>query len=523
MGGKLIKYGNPTNITPKNPIVISEDSKDNKIVTMTGKQLRQMVSVIQSRANLAGLLGQTFGGERDVYEVLGYKKTLVFQDYYNRFKRDNIAKRIVSARPKATWANHPTLKAKEDGDNKRPIKEFKKTWDRLNIKRRLLAKVSRADVLSGIGTFGILLLGINDGRDLSSPLGRAKTKDGDKSTGLLYASAYSENDVDIKEYDDNVKSPRFGLPKMYTVNAAGGLNTVPSSLIRSLDIHYSRVVHIAEGLLENEIFGTPRLEAVYNLFDDLAKVTGGSAEFFWKTADRGIHWDINKDMEIEQTNEDELGEEVDAYEHGLKRNVKTRGITSKVLGSETADPRGPFTSIISLIAGTEGVPQRILLGSERGQLASAQDRSSWNELIGERQITYAEPQILRPTIDILIEAEILEDIEYDVEWPVIFPQTEDEKSTIAQRSATAAKTASQQVVGSAVITPEEFGERYLNVENPPDNEADKKEEQKLEEKKEKNKLALVPDPIKDDGDIEESPGEQQERTKNEIKDKKASA
>ena len=47
--------------------------------------------------------GITFSGRRDLYETLGYLRTLRYEDYYQRYRRGCIASRIIDAFPAATW------------------------------------------------------------------------------------------------------------------------------------------------------------------------------------------------------------------------------------------------------------------------------------------------------------------------------------------------------------------------------------------------------------------------------------
>src|SRR5690606_33041328 len=126
-------------------------------------------------------------------------------------------------------------------------------------------------------------------------------------------------------------------------------------------VHASRVVHIAENCLENNVFGSPRIERVYNLLDDLLKVVGGSAETYWLTGNRGIHIDIDKDMEMDPTDEKNLTDEVEEYQHQQRRFIRTRGGKVTNLGTDVADPTGVFNVLIAMLSGATGIPKRILI------------------------------------------------------------------------------------------------------------------------------------------------------------------
>lgn len=78
--------------------------------------------------------------------------------------------------------------------------------------------------------------------------------------------------------------------------------------------------------------------------------------------------------------------------------------------------------IIALISGTTGIPQRILIGSEAGQLASEQDRANWAERIEERRALYAEPNILEPLVDVFQDVGLLSKGDIEFVWPSAFIQ-----------------------------------------------------------------------------------------------------
>ena len=54
-----------------------------------------IINEFGNRMMLAAALGQSFEGERDLYTVLGYPKSLSFADYYAKYTRQDIAARIV--------------------------------------------------------------------------------------------------------------------------------------------------------------------------------------------------------------------------------------------------------------------------------------------------------------------------------------------------------------------------------------------------------------------------------------------
>lgn len=81
-----------------------ERTKHNQpIQVLSGKQLQTLTSMVVARANLAARLGQQYGGERDIYQALGYKLKLDWSDYWTQYSRQDIAKAIIDRPVKATW------------------------------------------------------------------------------------------------------------------------------------------------------------------------------------------------------------------------------------------------------------------------------------------------------------------------------------------------------------------------------------------------------------------------------------
>jgi len=381
-----------------------------------------------------------FSGKRNLYDVFGYRDQVTFDDRYLKYLRQDVAARIVDAPAAALWTNPPEIISNDDVWNER--------WDDLVARYALYANVERVDKLAGIGRYSILLIGFNDGRPLKDPVNtRAITQ---SKTPILYLQPYSEGTATVKQYNDDPSSEDFMKPLIYTINpmtdfVIGFDNTikkpVAGSMSTSFEVHASRVVHIAENTLENQVYGSPRMERVFNILDDLLKVTGGSAETFWLTANRGLHIDIDKEMEVEPNDASAIKEEIDEYINNLSRVIRTRGTTVKALGSDSPDPTGTFKMLISVLSGATGIPSRILIGSEAGQLASDQDRANWADRVDERRANFGNPIVLFSLIRKLVKAGFLpspQELEITINWPSAFKLSPLES---AQTSAQHARSA----------------------------------------------------------------------------------
>lgn len=369
----------------------------------------QLTGALVGRMQALSSLGITYDGARDLYSILGYKKNLLFEDYYGFFSRCGISDVVVSKVAKAVWKSGTQVR--EDSNNKEQTL-FEKEYQALNKRLRLDAKLLRLDILTGIGRYGALFLGFNDSEDFSQPVTISN------ALQLQYVVPCSESTATIDSYEQSRISPRYGQPLLYTVKT-GSSEISGNTSVQSFTVHWSRIIHVVENPLESDIFGTPRLQRVYNYIQDIQKVSGGSAEMFWQGARPGYAAEADKDVRFDLT-DTALKEELDEYEHNLRRILRLQGIQMKSLAPQVVSPKDHLDVQLELVSIATGIPKRILLGSERGELASSTDQDTWDELVYQSMINHAEPDILRPFIDRMVSYKVLpmpKNNEYVIEWP----------------------------------------------------------------------------------------------------------
>lgn len=417
---------------------------------LTTQQLQTFASELIGRANLAARLGQQFGGSRDLYSALGYEKKLEFSHYSAKYIRHEIARAIIDRPVKSTWQGPlELLESSKSQDT-----PFEKAWIDLNRKLGLKTILSRADRLTGIGRYGILFLGLDDMRtvkDFANPVKSGQRK-------LIYVKPFGESTVKIKKLESSPSNPRYGMPLIYSfdVDDVNGNPTV-------YDVHYSRVIHIVDNPLESDIYGTPRLEPIYNRLCDLEKLVGGDAEMFWRNARPGFQGKVEKDFQMTEGMRRELVEHLDEYEHDLRRFIINEGIDIEPLTQPISDPEPHFKVSISCISAQTGIPQRVLMGSERGELASTQDTSEWKDYVQSRREDFAEPAILRKFVDRLIELKILPQPSenYTVKWSDLYAMSEKEKVEVGKARANALREYTYNPIAQGIIPPSVFYEYFL--------------------------------------------------------------
>lgn len=406
-------------------------------MTLSANEKRQ---IIQNATTMrSDLLRKLIDGPgRDLNSECGYPDTISVSDYHNMYEREGIAARVVDILPQESWSMPPEVYETEDPENET---EFEKVWKALLKKRQVWYYLSRADQLSGVGRFGVVLLGLNDGKQLSEPV--------ESASELLYIRTFEESVVTVGSYEKDTTNERFGQPNTYNVQFDMDKNTSSSV------VHWTRIIHLADNRQMSEVLGTPRMQKAYNRLFDIRKILSGSGEMFWKGAFPGYSFEVDAEdgAEIDTAS---LRTEMENYMNGLQRYLALSGVTAKSLSPQVADPTKHFEAELDAIALTLGIPKRVFLGSEQAQLASSQDIRTWNRRLKKRQDDYLTPMVIEPFIDRLIMVGVLpEPKEYMVEWPDLDTQTDEEKAVVAAKWAEAM---AKYVAGGveAMIAPDEF-------------------------------------------------------------------
>lgn len=379
-------------------------------------------------------------------------------EYYQRlYARDPIAARVVSLMPEECWQVSPSVYEEEDAETTTPFEEAidalgkqlagEQSWQAGEEGSAVWNVLEEVDTVSGIGRYSVLLLGLDDGLPLSSPAagfaevnsagaGKDDTSQGayapysftlnaeaTKGRRLLFVRALSECQATVSRVERNHTSPRFGKPTEYTVTLGDGFGAA------SHKVHWSRVVHVAEG----DTFATPRLQDVYETVLDLRKVRGGSAEMYWRGAFPGYSFETHPgsggDVLVDTTS---VKDEFEKFQNGLQRAMNLIGMTMKSHAPQVVDPNPQLQAQIEAICIAKGWPIRIFKGSERGELASSQDEKAHRKRVKKRRERYLSPRVIAAFVNRLIALGVLpQPKEYTIWWPDQEDQTQTEKAAVA--------------------------------------------------------------------------------------------
>jgi uncharacterized protein len=426
--------------------------------------LRTYSSLVR-RAKIAQRLGVLFLGERNMHEILGYKPVLEYRDFKARYVRQDLAHRIVKAYPEATWSQPPAIKE----DDTKTETTFEAAWARLAGRLNVFATLARADLLANLGQYSVILIGLRSQSDLKT---LATPVRGDED--VLYLTPYSEEWATIDRLETNAALPSFGKPLIYRIDFSRSTEAgkIPVAA-RAVPVHASRVIHVAEDVLDDDVYGIPRLEPLFDKLDDLLKVVGGAAEMFWRDAKRRVALELRNDYTLDKADEEALTNEVAEYMHDMKDFIRVAGVDVKNMSGVVASPKEHFEVLLDVIAGTSGIPRSVLTGAARGGLIQAEgteDSANWKERITQRQRQFAEPRILRALIDRLIDLRALPAPAqpYTVAWDNLLSLSEEKQATVAKDVATALSQFAGPGMGQSVVTVQEFRSEYLGL--PPEPE-----------------------------------------------------
>ena len=376
---------------------------------------------------------------RDINAECGFPDPVTIQHYKEMWDREAVAARVVQCFSQESWQVQPGVYEDEDPEAET---EFEIAWDELGKSLRgeeswfkdeqgspIWSLLARADELSGIGTFGVILLGFADGEDdLSQPLKRGK---GGK---LLYASTFDESLVQIVRFNNDKKSRNYGKPDGYSIQLAdlNDSDHIGASLgsvgvrTTTLNVHASRVIHLADThhtASASETFAIPRMKAVFNNLLGLRKLYAGSPEMYWKGAFPGYSWEshpsLGSDVKINRT---KFRDQMEQFMNGLQRYTANIGGSLKTLSPMVVDPTQQINVQIDAICIKLGVPRQVFIGAGSQGIGSGKETESltgtWNGRLKARQQNYVTPKVIVPLVDRLIWAGVLpEPEEYHVEWP----------------------------------------------------------------------------------------------------------
>lgn len=385
-----------------------------------------------------------------IWKALKYRDlgSIKFKDYNKLFLRGGLASRLIKIPAKHSWQSAPEL---IEADN-----DIKNVYDSIFNNRHLkpYSYFERGDIISGIGEFGIIHIGVNDGEDdLSKPIKEGSITDPED---ILFFEVYDQGHIKIREYEEG-NNRRHGLPKMYQVNTWDMPNKSKTKYI-----HWTRVIHLADNKTLDDVFGEPRLRDIFNLLVDLEKVRGSGAEGFYRQVMDKILFDLDKDAKPNEEEKEKMRKDMKLLMYGLKSYMRTSGITPKTIDTDIKSNKDQFDVIINCICGTKGYARKYLLGAERGEISSAMDVYTFFNQMETRRRKYVEPEILNRFMDRLAYFGLFDKPDkYTWKWRSLYELSPLEKAELAKTVALTIKLLGTSDAIGSIVTQEEVRTNIL--------------------------------------------------------------
>lgn len=397
-----------------------------------------MATSLTARELLASQIGLSHDDTRDINEIFGWDKNLSFSFFNELAKETAIGARCVFTIPKQCWSNGFNIEDYEPFDKK--------------FKRSLCNAAMRADQLNRIYKFSILYIGVPDGKDPDQPLGTARKGDFDG----VYFQPYAYDGIEF-EPETDTESPRLGLPKYYNLQIRSRGETQKDVQTKTLRVHHSRVVHIAETLTDSNVEGMPYLKPIYKYILNLDKTTGGSAEAYFRNARGKYSFEIAPEFATELLS-DSGGEVKTAIDENAKDFTNkwqdymlASGIQVKQHQVAHASPKDTEEASWKMIYAYTGMPKRVFTGEGGGQYAGAEDKLTMNAIIDDRQNTHCLP-IIERILEVLTQVGIIDYKDQEITFPLESPLSIMEEAEIADKRAGAvekvARALSQPTMGN---------------------------------------------------------------------------
>ena len=302
------------------------------------RALKALSDSLLQRAQLGDRLGKSYwgtsGAARNLYTALGYTENPTFGDYWGRYRRQDVARRIIDAPVNACWRLEPNV-IDEGGEET----AFEKAWKEMVDRVKVFHYFSRLDKLSGVGEYAVLFLGFDDGNSFDNPM-----EGQPKSRKLLYLFPYSMEKASVAAWATDPANERYGLPLVYKVDMRNAQRT--GGITKR--VHHSRILHVSEFLLDDDVYGMPKLEPVLNRLQDLEMLSGGSAEMFWRGAFPGMTFNLDADADAQTLDLDDIKEQIELYMHSLKRYLRLQGVEAKQLMPSISSPKDHMLSLIHI-------------------------------------------------------------------------------------------------------------------------------------------------------------------------------
>lgn len=410
--------------------------------------VNQRWNVRMADPSLQGFFGLKHNNAAD----FGYPTNPRFDDFYQLYQRNGLARAGVDKTVAKTWQDFPfVLEKPRDGGQARKEtrweKQIRERFDDLRLWQHLV----EADRRGMVGAYSGLILRLADGQRLDQPVSGAVPGGLD---GLIEVIPAWEGQLTVSEWGTDQAQADYGRPKMFQFNeSAVGTVTQP----RSFNVHPDRVLVWSR---DGTVNGDSSLKPGMNDALAAAKIIGAGGEGFWKNAKSAPVLQAPPEANFTTIAKalgctvdelfDLMNEQVEAYQKGFDQMLMLQGMEAKSLGITLPSPEHFFSIACQSFAASLQMPVKILIGMQTGERASTEDAEEWAATCTSRRNAETIPGI-KALIRRLERFGMIPNRDWSLAWTPLAEDKPGEKIDRAGKMVTANK-ASVEATSERVFT-----------------------------------------------------------------------
>lgn len=382
----------------------------------------------------------------------GFPSVLTFHDYHNLWRRNSLAKGITRKITGKTWQDEPWIVEGDESDDAKDEtrweSDLRKSLKALDVWQHF----QEADMRRMVGRYAGVILRVADDRRWDQEI--------EAGAELVEVIPAWEGQLYPAQWRDDPRADDYGHPIMWQYDEAAVGGDRDGAPGRSVQIHPSRVVVL--GCVRD---GESELEAPYNDFISLEKVTGALGESYWKNAARQVHVGYDRDVNIESlaaaanVKVEDLHEALNGMftdlNQGLDAGMVTFGASSVTpLVATVPPPMEPADVLRQNVCASMQIPMKVALGNITGERASTQDLEDFANTCQARR-TGELMMDIRRFIDRLMAYRLIDPVpEYQVMWTDLAEAGSAEKLELSDKMATVNQK--MQILGGPVFSHDEM-------------------------------------------------------------------
>lgn len=332
--------------------------------------------------------------KHDHYKDFGWPDTLTFQQFYDAWTRNGLARAAVEKTVSMCWQDKPFLAESEDKHKETELEgQIRQRFDDLRLWQRL----ATADRRSMVGRYSGVILRLADSKRFLEPVDVVPGG----IDGLVEIIPAWEGQLTVAEWDSDELSETYGQPKMYSFNEAA-VGSGEQGKARSFEVHPDRVLIWSE---DGTVHCRSALEAGYNDLLTLEKISGAGGEGFWKNAKSAPVIEIDKEAQLDQMAQamgvakadlvEAMNDQVDDWQKGFDKLLMLQGMQAKTLSITLPSPEHFRAGPLETFAASVQMPVKILVGMQTGERASTEDASEWAKTCMGRRSDLIIPLIMQ--------------------------------------------------------------------------------------------------------------------------------